>query len=149
MARRTAGKVSDGPDSAREAFGGAATPNAQAEGCIPAESPADRTAVPATEREGIPRSFRKGSGEFQQDARFTVCTVACTHAASFVIQALTRQAQLERAEEIELELEFCKKMAAECARNRSKKHFENCKEILEQIVDLATKVGEYRLLTTK
>ncbi|XP_057687552.1 sperm flagellar protein 2 isoform X2 [Corythoichthys intestinalis] len=62
--------------------------------------------------------------------------------------ALTRQAQLDRAEEIQLELEFCKKMAAECARKRSNKHFENCKEILEQILDLATKVGEYRLLTT-
>ncbi|XP_077377260.1 sperm flagellar protein 2 isoform X2 [Festucalex cinctus] len=62
--------------------------------------------------------------------------------------ALTRQAQLDRAEEIQLELEFCKKMAAEYARNRSKKHFENCKEILEQIVDLATRVGEYRLLTS-
>ncbi|XP_054630494.1 sperm flagellar protein 2 isoform X2 [Dunckerocampus dactyliophorus] len=61
--------------------------------------------------------------------------------------ALTRQAQLDCAEEIRLELEFCKKMAEECAQNRSKKHFEKCKEILEQIVDLATKVGEYRLLT--
>ncbi|XP_061755615.1 sperm flagellar protein 2 isoform X2 [Nerophis ophidion] len=61
--------------------------------------------------------------------------------------ALTKQAQLDRAEEIQLELEFCRKMVEDCAQKRSKKHLENCKDILEQIVDLATKVGEYRLLT--
>ncbi|XP_061881498.1 sperm flagellar protein 2 isoform X2 [Entelurus aequoreus] len=61
--------------------------------------------------------------------------------------ALTKQAQLDRAEEIQLELEFCRKMVEDGAQKRSKKHLENCKDILEQIVDLATKVGEYRLLT--
>ncbi|XP_029960089.1 sperm flagellar protein 2 [Salarias fasciatus] len=61
--------------------------------------------------------------------------------------ALAQQAKLERAEEIRMELEFCQRMAAERAQGRYKKHFNICKDILEQIVDLATKMGEYRLLT--
>lgn len=66
-----------------------------------------------------------------------------------LVQALARQAKLERAEEIRKELEFCNRIAAERAQRRYKKHFTICKDILEQIVDLATKVGEYRLLTGK
>ncbi|KAI3372718.1 hypothetical protein L3Q82_023179 [Scortum barcoo] len=61
--------------------------------------------------------------------------------------ALAQQAKLETAEEIRKELEFCNRIAAERAQSRYKKHFTICKDILEQIVDLATKVGEYRLLT--
>ncbi|XP_038559482.1 LOW QUALITY PROTEIN: sperm flagellar protein 2 [Micropterus salmoides] len=61
--------------------------------------------------------------------------------------ALAQQAKLEGAEEIRKELEFCNRIAAERAQRRYKKHFTSCKDILEQIVDLATKVGEYRLLT--
>ncbi|XP_070760798.1 sperm flagellar protein 2 [Enoplosus armatus] len=61
--------------------------------------------------------------------------------------ALAQQAKLEGAEEIRKELEFCNRIAAERAQSRYKKHFRSCKDILEQIVDLATKVGEYRLLT--
>ncbi|XP_042344383.1 sperm flagellar protein 2 [Plectropomus leopardus] len=61
--------------------------------------------------------------------------------------ALAQQAKLDLAEEIRKELEFCNRIAAERAQNRYKKHFNICKDILEQIVDLATKVGEYRLLT--
>ncbi|XP_050931257.1 sperm flagellar protein 2 [Lates calcarifer] len=61
--------------------------------------------------------------------------------------ALAQQAKLDRAEEIKKELEFCNRIAAERAQNRYEKHFKSCKDILEQIVDLATKVGEYRLLT--
>lgn len=56
---------------------------------------------------------------------------------------------MDRAEEIKKELEFCNRIAAERAQNRYEKHFKSCKDILEQIVDLATKVGEYRLLTAK
>nr|XP_040051942.1 sperm flagellar protein 2 isoform X2 [Gasterosteus aculeatus aculeatus] len=61
--------------------------------------------------------------------------------------ALAQQAKLDRAEEIRKELEFCNRIAAERAQGRHKKHFKICKDILEQIVDLATKVGEYRLHT--
>ncbi|KAM9360630.1 sperm flagellar protein 2 [Symphorus nematophorus] len=61
--------------------------------------------------------------------------------------ALAQYAKLANEEEIRQELEFCKRMAAERAQSRYKKHFVTCKDILEQIVDLATKVGEYRLLT--
>ncbi|XP_041643683.1 sperm flagellar protein 2 isoform X2 [Cheilinus undulatus] len=60
--------------------------------------------------------------------------------------ALARQAKLAVAEEIKQELEFCSRMAAERAQSRHKKHFTICKGIVEQIVDLTTKVGEYRLL---
>ncbi|KAM6931365.1 sperm flagellar protein 2 [Xenentodon cancila] len=60
---------------------------------------------------------------------------------------LAQQAKLAHAKEIREEIEFCKRIAAERAQNKWKKHFESCKVIMEQIVDLATNVGEYRLLT--
>ncbi|XP_069563848.1 sperm flagellar protein 2 [Brachyistius frenatus] len=68
-------------------------------------------------------------------------------------EALDREAILAqhdkviREEDIEKELEFCNRMAAERAQSRYKKHYNSCKDILDQIVDLAIKVGEYRLLT--
>ncbi|XP_029999221.1 sperm flagellar protein 2 [Sphaeramia orbicularis] len=61
--------------------------------------------------------------------------------------ALARQAKLDRAEDIKKEREFCNKIAAERAQKRYEKHFKSCKNIVEQIVDLATKVGEYHQLT--
>ncbi|CAK6950682.1 sperm flagellar protein 2 [Scomber scombrus] len=61
--------------------------------------------------------------------------------------ALARQVKLDHADEIRKELEFCNRIAAERAQSRYKKHFKNCNGILEQMMDLATKVGEYRLLT--
>ncbi|KAM7415966.1 hypothetical protein PAMA_018166 [Pampus argenteus] len=61
--------------------------------------------------------------------------------------ALARQVKLDHADEIRKELELCNRIAAERAQSKYKKHFKSCKEILEQIVDMATKVGEYRLLT--
>ncbi|KAM9391454.1 sperm flagellar protein 2 [Pholidichthys leucotaenia] len=61
--------------------------------------------------------------------------------------ALAQQAKLDRAEEIRKKLEFYKRLDAERAQSRHKKHSMICKDILEQIVDLATKIGEYRLLT--
>ncbi|XP_072242958.1 sperm flagellar protein 2-like [Leuresthes tenuis] len=60
---------------------------------------------------------------------------------------LAQQSKLARAEEIRKELELCDKIAAERAHSRHKKHFESCKDIVGQIVDLASKVGEYRQLT--
>uniref|UniRef100_A0A8C2DVL8 Sperm flagellar 2 n=1 Tax=Cyprinus carpio TaxID=7962 RepID=A0A8C2DVL8_CYPCA len=60
---------------------------------------------------------------------------------------LALQERLERSEEIRMERELHKQLVAERAQARYRKHFEICRGILEQIVDLATKAGEYRLLT--
>uniref|UniRef100_A0A8C2B9M8 Sperm flagellar 2 n=1 Tax=Cyprinus carpio TaxID=7962 RepID=A0A8C2B9M8_CYPCA len=60
---------------------------------------------------------------------------------------LAQQERLERSEEIRMERELHKQLVAERAQARYRKHFEICRGILEQIVDLATKAGEYRLLT--
>ncbi|XP_051552291.1 sperm flagellar protein 2 [Myxocyprinus asiaticus] len=61
---------------------------------------------------------------------------------------LARQEHLERSEEIRMEREQHKRLAAERAQAGYRKHFDICREILGQIVDLATKAGEYRLLTS-
>ncbi|XP_019120013.2 sperm flagellar protein 2 [Larimichthys crocea] len=61
--------------------------------------------------------------------------------------ALAQHAKLERAESIKKEMELCNRCSAERAQSKYKKHFASCKEIFEQIVDLATKIGEYRLIT--
>ncbi|KAG9354952.1 hypothetical protein JZ751_001665, partial [Albula glossodonta] len=61
--------------------------------------------------------------------------------------ALAQQARWEHAEEIRREMELYDQIAAERAQARYRKHFDFCREVLEQIVDLATKAGEYRLLT--
>ncbi|XP_074526408.1 sperm flagellar protein 2 isoform X2 [Halichoeres trimaculatus] len=63
--------------------------------------------------------------------------------------ASARQAKLEGAEEIRKELEHCGRIAVERAQRKYEKHFTICKDIVEQMVDLATKIGEYRLLTGK
>lgn len=66
-----------------------------------------------------------------------------------VLQVLMRQGRLERSEEIRMERELHKRLADERAQARYRKHFDICRGILGQIVDLTTKVGEYRLLTDK
>lgn len=48
-----------------------------------------------------------------------------------------------------MEHELHKQLVAERAQARYRKHSDICREILGQIVDLATKAGEYRLLTAK
>lgn len=45
------------------------------------------------------------------------------------------------------ERELHDQIAAERAQARYHKHFLFCREALEQVVDLATKAGEYRLLS--
>ncbi|KAM4745870.1 sperm flagellar protein 2 [Anableps anableps] len=60
---------------------------------------------------------------------------------------LVQHAKLAQEEEIKKELELCNRIAAERAQSRFMKHFARCSDILGQIVDMATKVGEYRLLT--
>lgn len=69
--------------------------------------------------------------------------------SSGLVQALAQHAKLERAESIKKEMELCNRCSAERAQSKYKKHFASCKEIVEQIVDLATKIGEYRLITGK
>ncbi|XP_048100360.1 sperm flagellar protein 2 isoform X3 [Alosa alosa] len=61
--------------------------------------------------------------------------------------ALARQARLEQTEEAQKEIELHDRIAADRAQVRYRKHYDFCKEVLEQVVDLATKAGEYRLFT--
>ncbi|XP_042306928.1 sperm flagellar protein 2 isoform X8 [Sceloporus undulatus] len=68
-------------------------------------------------------------------------------------EALDREAALAEQEKIELEEQALKekqlhaKLAAERAEERYKKHFAISWEVVEQIIDLVTKIGEYRTLT--
>ncbi|XP_062873649.1 sperm flagellar protein 2 [Trichomycterus rosablanca] len=62
--------------------------------------------------------------------------------------ALLQQDRLDRADELRKERELHEHLAAERAQSRFLKHFNICRGILEQIVDLATRTGEYRLLTS-
>ncbi|XP_060092049.1 sperm flagellar protein 2-like [Heteronotia binoei] len=68
-------------------------------------------------------------------------------------EALDREAALAKQEKIELEdqalheKQLHAKLAAERAEARYKKHYSVCWEVVEQIIDLATKIGEYRMLT--
>uniref|UniRef100_A0A8D2J7S0 Sperm flagellar 2 n=1 Tax=Varanus komodoensis TaxID=61221 RepID=A0A8D2J7S0_VARKO len=68
-------------------------------------------------------------------------------------EALDREAALAEQEKIELEEQALKekqmheRLAAERATARYKKHYAICWEVVEQIIDLVTKIGEYRTLT--
>ncbi|XP_053148066.1 sperm flagellar protein 2 isoform X8 [Hemicordylus capensis] len=68
-------------------------------------------------------------------------------------EALDREAALAKQEKIELEEQAVKekelhaKLSAERAEARYKKHYSICWEVVEQIIDLSTKIGEYRTLT--
>lgn len=75
--------------------------------------------------------------------------MSCRIHSSHLLQALAQHARWERAESIRKEMELCNRFAAERRQIRYRKHFASCKDIVEQIVDLATKVGEYRLITGK
>ncbi|XP_014731070.1 PREDICTED: sperm flagellar protein 2 [Sturnus vulgaris] len=61
--------------------------------------------------------------------------------------ALAKQETLDNEEQIMREREHHKKIAAERAQARYKKHYSICWEMIGQIIDLSTKVGEYRQLT--
>uniref|UniRef100_A0A674HYH1 Sperm flagellar 2 n=1 Tax=Terrapene triunguis TaxID=2587831 RepID=A0A674HYH1_9SAUR len=68
-------------------------------------------------------------------------------------EALDREAALAKQEKIDYEEHICKerdlheKIAAERAEARYKKHYSMCWEVIDQIIDLSTKTGEYRMLT--
>ncbi|KAL2294194.1 hypothetical protein Nmel_007918, partial [Mimus melanotis] len=61
--------------------------------------------------------------------------------------ALAKQETIDNEEQITREREHHKKIAAERAQARYKKHYSICWEMIGQIIDLSTKVGEYRQLT--
>ncbi|XP_076854799.1 sperm flagellar protein 2 isoform X3 [Brachyhypopomus gauderio] len=61
--------------------------------------------------------------------------------------ALLLQASIEQKDERRKQQELHVQLAAERVHNKYCKHFNICREIVEQTVDLATKAGEYRLLT--
>ncbi|NXU95911.1 SPEF2 protein, partial [Cettia cetti] len=61
--------------------------------------------------------------------------------------ALAKQETIDNEEQITREREHRKIIAAERAKARYKKHYSVCWEMISQIIDLSTKVGEYRQLT--
>uniref|UniRef100_A0A669QDQ5 Sperm flagellar 2 n=1 Tax=Phasianus colchicus TaxID=9054 RepID=A0A669QDQ5_PHACC len=68
-------------------------------------------------------------------------------------EALDREAALAKQEKIDCEEQIVKererheKIASERAQAHYKKHYNICWEVIDQIVDLSTKIGEYRVLT--
>ncbi|NWT18281.1 SPEF2 protein, partial [Vireo altiloquus] len=62
-------------------------------------------------------------------------------------EALAKQENIFNEEQIIREREHHKKIAAERAQARYKKHYSMCWEMIDQIIDLSAKVVEYRQLT--
>ncbi|KAG8456726.1 hypothetical protein GDO86_002491 [Hymenochirus boettgeri] len=63
--------------------------------------------------------------------------------------AIQKQENLEREEEIRKIQELHDQIAAERAEARYRKHYHMCQEIMNQILDLVTKTGEYREITNR
>ncbi|XP_032134858.1 sperm flagellar protein 2 isoform X2 [Sapajus apella] len=61
--------------------------------------------------------------------------------------ALAKQAKIDFEEQILKEKRYHEQIAVERAQACYKKHYSICAEILDQIVDLSTKVADYRMLT--
>ncbi|XP_027564918.1 sperm flagellar protein 2 isoform X4 [Neopelma chrysocephalum] len=61
--------------------------------------------------------------------------------------ALAKQENIDNEEQIMKEREQHEKIAAERAQARYKKHYSMCWEVMGQIIDMSTKVGEYRHMT--
>ncbi|XP_021039606.1 sperm flagellar protein 2 isoform X3 [Mus caroli] len=61
--------------------------------------------------------------------------------------ALAKQAKIDFAEQTLREKEIHEKISVERAQQRYEKHYGICAEILDQMLDLCTKVADYRLLT--
>ncbi|XP_067885195.1 sperm flagellar protein 2 isoform X1 [Heterodontus francisci] len=60
---------------------------------------------------------------------------------------LEREKKLEHMEQTQRELKVYERIMAERAEERFRKHYNMCQEVVEHIVDLVTKIGEYRELT--
>ncbi|RXM97042.1 Sperm flagellar protein 2 [Acipenser ruthenus] len=63
--------------------------------------------------------------------------------------ALVKQEKIDYMEQTHKETELHDAIAAEYAEARYRKHFDICQDVLNQIIDLVTKAGEYRELTHK
>ncbi|XP_042731295.1 LOW QUALITY PROTEIN: sperm flagellar protein 2 [Lagopus leucura] len=61
--------------------------------------------------------------------------------------ALAKQEKIDCEEQIAKEREHHEKIAIERAQAHYKMHYSICQEVIDQIVDLSTKIGEYRVLT--
>ncbi|XP_058163686.1 sperm flagellar protein 2 isoform X3 [Dasypus novemcinctus] len=61
--------------------------------------------------------------------------------------ALAKQAKVDFEEQAIREKEVHERIAVERAQDRYKKHYTICAEILDHILDLSTKVADYRMLT--
>ncbi|XP_066425668.1 sperm flagellar protein 2 [Molothrus aeneus] len=61
--------------------------------------------------------------------------------------ALAKQETIDNEEQITRERKYHEKIAAERAQARYKKHYSMVWEMIDQIIDISTKVGEYRQLT--
>ncbi|XP_013409132.1 sperm flagellar protein 2 isoform X2 [Lingula anatina] len=62
---------------------------------------------------------------------------------------MARLAKLEYIEQTRADRELHDKIMAERAEARYRKHYEMCSEVLSQVVDFSTKIGEYRELTNR
>lgn len=62
---------------------------------------------------------------------------------------MAKQAKIDFEEQILREKEIHEQISVERAQARYKKHYAVCAEILDQILDLSTKVADYRMLTNK
>ncbi|XP_073537693.1 sperm flagellar protein 2 isoform X2 [Phyllobates terribilis] len=63
--------------------------------------------------------------------------------------AIEEQARLDREDEVQKVQALYEQMAAERAEVRYKKHYSTCQAVVRQIVDLVTKIEEYRELTNR
>lgn len=62
---------------------------------------------------------------------------------------MAKQEKIDYEEQIIKERERHEKISVERAQARYRKHYAICWEVIDQIIDLSTKVGEYRTLTNK
>ena len=62
---------------------------------------------------------------------------------------MAKQAKIDFQEQAIREKEIHEQITVERAQARYKKHYTICAEILDQILDLSTKVSDYRMLTNK
>ena len=65
------------------------------------------------------------------------------------MQEMARLAKLEYLEQTKKDRELHDQIMAERAEERYKKHYDMCNDVLLDIVDFTTKVGEYRELTNR
>ncbi|GCB82139.1 hypothetical protein scyTo_0022872, partial [Scyliorhinus torazame] len=65
------------------------------------------------------------------------------------LPVLVKEEKLEHMEKMQREREVHEQIMAERAEERFRKHYNVCRGVVEHIVDLVTKIAEYRELTLK